>query len=190
MSEPQPDRSAAISAPKAGFSWPVALGGLLVVVPLLLVLGWGFRMDPHEMPSMLVEKPAPAFELKRYDTGEEIDLASLRGKPVLINFWATWCVSCRTEHPLLVQAERVYGDKVQFLGIAYQDRSEKIDRWLKQHGGSTFPTLVDVGNKVSTAYGVYAVPESFLIDSNGTIVFKKTGPLTPDDLRTQLARVQ
>ncbi len=170
-------------------SWKVLALGALFLVPLLVVLGWGFLMDPHEMPSPLVEKQAPGFDLARYDTSERIALADLAGKPVVLNFWATWCVSCRYEHPLLVQAEKIYGDRVQFVGIAYQDKSAEIEAWLEKHGGSTYPTVVDVGGKTSIAYGIYAVPETFFISSDGVIQYKQTGAIDGPTLKRELDRL-
>lgn len=176
--------------PKAGFDRRRAFiflgAGLLLIVPLLIVLAGGFTLDPHQMPSPLLGKEAPAFDLKRYDTDQAISLESLRGKPVVLNFWATWCVSCRYEHPLLVQAEKRYGDKIQFVGIAYQDKREEIERWLKRHGGSTYPTVVDIGGKTSIAYGIYAVPETFFIDADGIVQHKQVGALDGRGLRKQL----
>jgi cytochrome c biogenesis protein CcmG/thiol:disulfide interchange protein DsbE len=163
--------------------------GLAVLIPFLLILGAGFRMDPSEMPSPLLEKAAPGFDLARYDTGERIALSDLAGKPALVNFWATWCLTCRQEHPMLVQAERLYGDRIQFLGIAYQDRTEAIEAWLKAHGGSTYPTVVDMGGKTSIAYGIYAVPETFFITAGGVIQFKQTGALDGITLRRELERL-
>jgi cytochrome c biogenesis protein CcmG/thiol:disulfide interchange protein DsbE len=170
-------------------SWKVLAIGGAVLLPLLFVLGAGFFMDPHAMPSPLVEKAAPPFDLARYDTGERIAMADLSGKPVVLNFWATWCVTCRYEHPLMVQAERIYGDRVQFVGIAYQDRSDAIDAWLKKHGGSTYPTVVDVGGKTSIAYGIYAVPETFFITADGIIQYKRTGAIDGETLKRELDRL-
>ncbi len=170
-------------------SWKVLAVGGALLIPLLVVLGYGFFMDPHAMPSPLVEKEAPGFDLARYDTGERIALADLAGKPVVLNFWATWCMTCRYEHPLLVQAERLYGDRVQFVGIAYQDKFEEIDRWLKKHGGSTYPTVVDVGGKTSIAYGIYAVPETFFITAEGVIQYKQTGAIDGATLERELERL-
>ncbi len=171
---------------KKGVSWMVLGGGLGLLVPLLVVLGWGFLMDPHAMPSPLVEKQAPGFDLPRYDTGDQLSLSDFEGRPLVVNFWATWCLTCRYEHPLLVQAERSYKDRIAFVGIAYQDKSDVIDAWLKRHGGSTYPTLVDIGGKTSIAYGIYAVPETFFISADGVIQHKQTGALDAPTLRREL----
>lgn len=158
----------------------VLVAGLLVTIPLVVVLAVGFQHDPKRIDSPLIGKPAPAFRLPTVDGGT-VALADLRGKPVVVNFWATWCVPCRQEHPWLVQLSRRYQGRVDFLGVVYQDKPEAIAAWLQKYG-SGYPTLVDEGSRAAIAYGVYGVPETYVIDGAGTIVHKFTGPVDPDEL--------
>jgi cytochrome c biogenesis protein CcmG/thiol:disulfide interchange protein DsbE len=120
-------------------------------------------------------------------TGRTIDLATLRGKPVVINFWATWCGPCWEEHPVLVANARRLPD-VQFLGVVFQDQESKILDFLAQRGTS-YPTVVDDKGKTAIAYGVGGVPETFFVDADGKIVEKFTGPMTTDILVEHVRKV-
>jgi cytochrome c biogenesis protein CcmG/thiol:disulfide interchange protein DsbE len=150
--------------------------GLLLVMPLLYFLGRGFEFDPKEIKSPLIGKEAPVFSLPVLGSTETMALSSYRGKPVVVNFWATWCVPCKQEHGLLLQAAARYGENVQFIGIVYQDTEEKIKAWLGSQG-TAYPTLIDMGSRAAIAFGVYGVPETFFLDSQGIIVDKYAGPL-------------
>lgn len=160
--------------------------GAIVVVPLVAVLAVGFQHDPHSIASPLVGRPAPAFSLTTLE-GATLATEALQGKPVVVNFWATWCVPCVSEHPLMLQIARRYGDKVQFVGIVYQDEPAAISAWLDRHGAG-YPTLIDEGGRAAIAYGVYGVPETFVIDPSGVIAEKFTGPINPDSLVAILDR--
>jgi cytochrome c biogenesis protein CcmG/thiol:disulfide interchange protein DsbE len=163
----------------------VWFGGLLVVAPLVLVLALGFQNDPRQIDSPLVGRQAPDFVLAPYDGGAPVRLSEHRGKPAVINFWATWCVPCKTEHPVLVAlAQRLRGS-VDFYGVVYQDTPEKIAAWLGRMGGG-YPQLLDVGSKVAVAYGVYGVPETYVLDRNGVVTYKFTGPVDASSLLAQL----
>jgi cytochrome c biogenesis protein CcmG/thiol:disulfide interchange protein DsbE len=153
---------------------------MAVALPLLVVLAVSLRFDPREIPSPLIGTQAPVFELTALD-GETVDLDELRGQPVLINFWATWCQPCVVEHPVLVDGARRYQGRARFLGVIYQDEVEKIERFvaMRGHWGST---LVDPDSKVALAYGVYGAPETFILDRDGKIVEKVTGGLSPGHL--------
>jgi len=164
-------------------------GGLLLVLPMLVVLGMGFGFDPHKIDSPLVGLPAPVFELPALSDQQPVKLASLQGKPAVINFWATWCASCPMEHPGLVQASRYYGEQVQFVGIAYEDKRPALKAWLNRNGGDVYPTLVDVGGKTAIAYGVYGVPETYILDEAGTVTYKHVGPIPPQVLKAELDRL-
>lgn len=166
--------------------WPILITGLAVVV---LVFGFfwnSFGNDPNKIDSPLINGPAPAFELPRLSDGALVDRESLLGTPAVINFWATWCASCPMEHPLLVRAAREFEGKANFVGIAYNDKNAAISGWLKRHGGATYPTLVDISGKAAIAYGVYGVPETYVLDREGIVRFKHTGPIDPRALRQQL----
>lgn len=168
-------------------SWFILGGGLLVILPLLFILARGFSFNPRQINSPLIDQPAPSFELPRLtDSSRLVTVESLRGKPVVLNFWATWCVSCPREHPWLVRLARKFGDDVQFVGVAYEERNEAIQAWLDRNGGGAYPTLVDINGKAAIAFGVYGVPETYVIDAEGVIRHKHTGPIHVDRLVDQL----
>ena len=164
----------------------VLVAGLLVVVPLLAVLVLNIGRDPHAFNSPMIGRPAPAFTLKSTGDGTPVSLASLRGKPVVINFWATWCVPCYEEHAVLVAAAREAGDSVQFLGVVYEDEEERVGEFLARQG-SAYPSLMDADGKTAMSYGVYGVPETFFVDAQGRIAAKYTGPLHTAALAENLA---
>lgn len=162
----------------------VLVGGLAVTLPLTAVLALGFGQDPRDFASPLIGKAAPDFSLSTLD-GTAVRLADLEGKPAVLNFWATWCVPCRQEHAtLLAAAERADGE-VAFYGIVYQDEPATIRAWLDRHGNG-YPTLVDEGGRAAIAFGVYGVPETYLLDAEGLIRHKFVGPVEPGALRTAL----
>ena len=165
----------------------LSIGGLLTVL-LVTVLMAGLGRDPKHIDSPLVGKPAPEFTLKRAGTGEPIDLAAFRGKPVVLNFWATWCAPCWEEHPILNEASRAFGDRVQFLGVVFQDDEAKILAFLQQRGAA-YPTVIDDRGKTAIRYGVGGVPETFILDASGTIVAKHDGPISAEQLQSYLAEV-
>jgi len=158
----------------------------LAAVPVLLLLGYGFRTDPREIPSPLIGKPATPFSLKTFD-GEPISLEALRGRVVVVNFWASWCYpACYEEAPLLAQASDAYrGRDVTFVGIDIQDKEEAARKFLTQFN-FTFPNAPDPLGRVSVDYGVYGVPETFFIDRAGRIRWKHVGALTEDVLRQRI----
>lgn len=154
--------------------------GTAVALPLLVVLAVSLRFDPRDIPSPLIGTQAPVFELADLD-GNPVRLAEMRGMPVLINFWATWCQPCIVEHPVLVDGARRYRGRARFLGIIYQDEVEKIERFTAVRG-DWGTTLVDPDSKVALAYGVYGAPETFILDRDGKIVEKVTGAMSPGHL--------
>lgn len=164
----------------------VWFGGLAVTAPLVLVLALGFQNDPHAIDSPLVGRTAPDFVLSPYDGGAPVRLSEQRGVPAVVNFWATWCVPCKTEHRTLVAMARRLEGKVRFFGVVYQDEPAKIGAWLAA-AGNAYPQLLDVGSKAAIAYGVYGVPETYIVDATGTITYKFTGPVDAASLSAQLA---
>ncbi|MDP2311388.1 MAG: redoxin domain-containing protein [Pseudomonadota bacterium] len=161
-------------------------GGLALAAPLVLVLGLAFQNDPHQIDSPLVGKTAPDFTLSPIDGSAPVRLSEQRGMPTVVNFWATWCEPCKAEHRTLVAVARRMEGKARFFGVVYQDEVAKIDAWLDKMG-SAYPQLLDVGSKAAIAYGVYGVPETYIIDGNGVITYKFTGPVEAGALMQQLA---
>jgi cytochrome c biogenesis protein CcmG/thiol:disulfide interchange protein DsbE len=165
----------------------VLISGIVIAAALVVVLFVGLGKDPSIIDSPLIGKPAPNFALKAVGTGETIDVARLRGKPAIINFWATWCGPCYQEHPVLVQNARVLGKDVQFVGVVFNDTEQKIQAFLNERG-SSYPTLLDESGKTAIAYGVGGVPETFFLDRTGKIVAKYAGPLTTEELQANLVK--
>ncbi len=171
--------------PRRGRVNLVVLGlGLAIVLPLVALLASGFGSNPREVPSVLEGAAAPGFHLVTLE-GVEVSLDDLRGDPVVLNFWSTWCQPCRLEHPALQRAAQAWPD-VRFLGVIYNDDAEKSRRYLAQ-AGSAYPSLVDPGGRTAIAYGVAGVPETFVIAPDGTIAHKHVGPLSPAILQQYLA---
>jgi cytochrome c biogenesis protein CcmG, thiol:disulfide interchange protein DsbE len=162
--------------------------GAAIVVPFIILLSIGLKRDPRAIKSPLVGRPAPEFTLRDVTSGNTVDLAALRGKPVVVNFWATWCIPCYEEHQVLRMGAASSGSAVQFLGVIYDDEEARILQFLRQNG-SSYPTLMDDQGKTAIAYGVYGVPETFFIRPDGTIAAKHEGPLSPTSLSQYIAQI-
>ena len=181
------------------------------LVPLLLFFGlagflaFGLTLNPREVPSPLIDKPAPDFSLARLDQPEQtFSLKEMQGEVWLLNVWASWCVACREEHPVLVRMaqqklvpvvglnyKEVRGDgAINARGMALEaETSMAIERaraWLKDHGNPYVLSVLDIDGRVGIDFGVYGVPETFLIDREGRIRYKHIGPITPDALQNVL----
>jgi cytochrome c biogenesis protein CcmG/thiol:disulfide interchange protein DsbE len=169
-----------MSVPSRVLRWAIPLA----VVPVLVLLAYGFRTDPREIPSPLVGKPASAFALTTFD-GQPIALDPLRGRVVIVNFWASWCVpACYDEAPSLERAWQAFRNRgVVLIGVNIQDKEEPARRFLARFG-HTFPNAPDPAGRVSVDYGVYGVPETFFIDRKGRVRFKHVGAVT-DEILTQ-----
>jgi len=155
------------------------LAAFLVLVVFLAV---GLRLNPREVPSPLVGKPAPAFEVPQLAaTDKRFSPAEMKGKVWLLNVWASWCVACRVEHPLLV--ELASAGVVPIYGLNYKDKRDEALVWLGRHGNPYVASLVDAEGVVGIDFGVYGVPETFVIDKEGIIRMKHIGPVTPEVLR-------
>jgi len=176
------------------FLWPLI--GFVVLVVLLAV---GLKLDPSDVPSPLIGKPAPAFSLARVDAPEQsFSPQDMQGKVWLLNVWSTWCVSCRQEHPVLVEMAK--NKAIALVGLNYKEvrgdvdvdadkitpdaeralALERSNAWLKQHGNPYGLSVLDLDGRVGIDYGVYGVPETYVIDKTGVIRYKQTGPITPD----------
>ena len=161
--------------------------GLLIVAAIVAILFLGLGKDPQHIDSPLIGRPAPGFALKAVGSSESIDLSRYRGKPVVLNFWATWCRPCWDEHPVLTANAKTMGDQVQFLGVVFQDDETRIRSFLEQRGWA-YPTVVDQKGKTAIAYGVGGVPETYFLDKNGTIVAKFAGPMSTEDLQANIQK--
>lgn len=150
--------------------------GLLVVVPLLGLLLANLGRDPRRVDSPMIGKPAPPFSLKPVGGGEAVSLEALRGKTVVLNFWATWCGPCFEEHGEFQKAARTLGPEVKFFGVIYEDEEDRVRDFLKQQG-QAYPSLLDDSGKTAIAYGVYGVPETYFISPGGAISSKYAQPL-------------
>ena len=166
----------------------ILLGTVVTVGILLATLAVGFARDPSAVDSPLVGRPATAFRLTTL-AGQTFDLGSLRGRPVLLNFWASWCLPCRDEAPLLAAAASDHAaDGLQIVGVVYQDSAENALAFMARYG-QTYPGLIDPDGRTALDYGVFGIPETFFIDRQAVIVSKQTGPLDADSLRRQLAAI-
>ena len=161
------------------------LAPLALFAVLLGFLAVGLNLNPREVPSPLIGKPAPAFELTRLDDPAlKITRADLLGQVWILNVWASWCVACRQEHPLLVDfAKR---STVPLYGLNYKDKRNDGLAWLARFGNPYKASLFDIDGRVGIDFGVYGVPETFVIDKQGVIRFKQIGPVTPEVLRDQI----
>jgi cytochrome c biogenesis protein CcmG/thiol:disulfide interchange protein DsbE len=150
----------------------------LAAVPVLALLAYGFRLDPRDVKSPLLGRPAAPFTLTSFE-GAPMDLAGQRGKVVVLNFWASWChPACYEEAPVLEQGWRTYRDRgVVVLGVDIQDKDEAGRKFIRDFG-LTFPNAPDRTGKVSVDYGVYGVPETFFIDRQGAIRVKHVSAVT------------
>lgn len=178
------------------------LGAFAALVALLAI---GLNLDPRDVPSPLIGKPAPAFNLTVLATPDKtLGPKDMQGKVWLLNVWSTWCVSCRQEHPVLVEFSK--RANVPLLGLNYKEvrgdgefdmskmpapeekalALQRASQWLAQHGNPYTDTLMDIDGRVGIDYGVYGVPETYVIDKAGIIRMKQTGPINPDVLEKKI----
>lgn len=149
---------------------------------LLVLLAVGLTLDPREVPSPLIGKAAPAFELPTLaDPGMTLSNADFNDKVTLLNVWASWCSGCRKEHPVVRQLEGQPG--VSLYGLNYKDTRENASKWLRVFGNPYQANAFDLQGLVGIDYGVYGVPETFVIDRRGVIRYKQIGPLTEETLQ-------
>ncbi|WP_169566232.1 DsbE family thiol:disulfide interchange protein [Sneathiella limimaris] len=145
-----------------------------------------FYLDPSEIPSELIDKKAPEFSLTAVPGyGEDLSATDLRsGKVTLLNVFASWCVACLAEHPTLMELKRA--GKVEIFGLNYKDTPEAAAKWLKKHGNPYTRTGMDLKGRVGIDFGVYGVPETFIMGPDGTILDKIIGPITERDLQQKI----
>ena len=158
---------------------------LVVFVVLAIFLGRGLSLDPKEIPSPLINKAAPVFTLSQLEKPEQmIGSENLRGQVWILNVWASWCVACRDEHPVLVEFSK--SGVVPIYGLNYKDQREPALAWLQQFGNPYTASIFDEKGRVGIDFGVYGVPETFVIDKQGIIRYKKTGPVTPETIQSTI----
>ncbi|MBF0448040.1 MAG: DsbE family thiol:disulfide interchange protein [Magnetococcales bacterium] len=160
-------------------SWKIVL--LLCIVVILALFAGGLSNDPRDIPSPLVNKPATNFVAPALDGDGPISLEEHRGKWVLVNFWGSWCVSCVAEHPYLIKLAKTARSRDDFviIGVDFRDTIEGAQFFLRRHGDPGYRHAIDPKQKIAIGWGVYGAPESYLVDPDGTIVLKHTGPLYP-----------
>ena len=156
-----------------------------VLLVVFLVVGLKISDRKTELPSPLIDKPAPAFNLPVLgEPGRTMSKESFLGTPYLVNFWASWCVTCRVEHPVITDLAR--SGALRVIGFNFRDETADAQAWLAQFGNPYELTLVDMDGRISIDFGVYAAPESFLVDPSGVIVFKQLGAMTHQIIETEI----
>lgn len=162
------------------FIWPLVA---------FLVLSWflykGLGLNPREVPSPLIDKPAPAFSLPQLQQPDKnFSPADMKGKVWLFNLWASWCESCKQEHPVLVEISRQ--NLVPIVGLDYKDQRDAAQAWLARGGNPYMLNAFDADGRIGIDYGVTGVPETFVIDKQGIIRDKIIGLVTPENFQTRV----
>ena len=164
---------------RAVYLLPILLFALLAAYFAL-----GLRRDPSLLPSALLDKPAPAFDLPGLGGKPGLATSDLAGHVVLVNFFASWCAPCREEHPLLMRLANE--GKIVLYGVDYKDKSDDATRLLGQLGDPYSRIGVDSAGRTAIDFGVYGVPETYVVDRSGRIRYRQVGPITPDDYEQKL----
>lgn len=168
-------------------NWKRSLIGIGTAVPIILLLAFGLTLDPRQLPNALPGNVAPKFSLEVMDRGDTIDVGRHMGDVVVINFWASWCLECRTEHRDLSETAKAYAGKgVHFYGILYNDTPDNGREWITMMGGQSYPTLVDRASRTAIDYGLSGVPETVIVDGKGVVAFKKIGAITKAELSQRI----
>lgn len=158
---------------------------LLLFIVLVIFLGIGLNRDPREVPSPLINKPAPAFEVVQLaQPNKTFSPANMKGQVWILNVWASWCVACREEHPVLVELAK--SGQAPLIGLDYKDKREDALAMLQRQGDPYVLSAFDASGRVGIDYGVYGVPETYIIDQAGIIRFKHIGPVTMQILNEKM----
>jgi cytochrome c biogenesis protein CcmG, thiol:disulfide interchange protein DsbE len=161
-------------------NWRRSAIGLGISLPIVALLAYGMTVDPKRIDSPLPGKPAPDFALQIMDSAppDTARLSDHASDVVVLNFWASWCLECRVEHSDLSLVSTMYRDRgVQFYGVLYSDTEQNGRRWIQEMGGQAYPALIDDRSRTAIDYGLYGVPETFVIH-RGQVVHKQIGPIT------------
>jgi cytochrome c biogenesis protein CcmG, thiol:disulfide interchange protein DsbE len=158
---------------------------LLGLAVLTVALAVGLTLNPREVPSPLIGQPAPSLVLPVLGEERELPPEALQGQPTLVNYWASWCAPCLEEHPLFVRLARDYG--VRIIGVNYKDAPADATRWLRRHGDPYEAVVQDIDGATGLDWGVYGVPETYVVDADGIIRFKKVGPMDEKTWREKVA---
>ncbi|HEX6330701.1 MAG TPA: redoxin domain-containing protein [Actinomycetota bacterium] len=187
MSDELGEERGTAGAPNPYSRRAVALAVVLVpVLAFTLLLASGLGRDPSERPDPVAATPAPAFSLPKLGGGERITSASMRGQVVVVNFWASWCIPCRQEHPALLRAWERYRERgVVFVGVNFEDTEEAALAYAEEQGGD-WPLVTDPGSRTAIDFGVFGVPETFVVAPDGTIVAKEIGAVSYEWLITEI----
>ena len=154
---------------------------LLVFAGLVVLFVIGMQMDPRRVPSPLIGKPLPEFDLTQlHDQTRNLDNRKFLGEVVLINFWASWCVSCRYEHPILLEYAR--SGNASVYGMNYKDTREDALRWLSEYDNPYKLSAFDPQGRTGIDFGLYGVPETYVVDQQGIIRYKHIGPISQEDM--------
>lgn len=168
--------------------WLALLGALGVASVLTTIVALGYGRDPANQPSQLAGNPAPSFELVDLD-GRPMSLVELRGRPVVLNFWATWCPPCRDEMPLLDAAQDRYREQgLVIVGILFEDSADDARRFLSTYAIG-YPTLLDPGGRTAIDYGVFGLPETYFVDRGGTVRYRHIGAIDAATLDARIAEI-
>jgi len=156
---------------------------LMAFLVMVVFLGIGLKLDPHDVPSPLINKPAPVFTLPQLHAPQKtFSPADMKGKVWLLNVWASWCVSCRQEHVYLTEFAR--DGSINLMGLNYKDEPAAAMQWLERLGNPYKISISDIDGMAGLDWGVYGVPETFIIDKKGIVRHKQTGPVDPTILQT------
>ena len=156
---------------------------LMAFLVMVIFLGIGLKLDPHDVPSPLINKPAPVFTLPQlHEPQKTFSPADMKGKVWLLNVWASWCVSCRQEHVYLTEFAR--DSSMNLMGLNYKDEPAAAMQWLERLGNPYKISISDIDGMAGLDWGVYGVPETFIIDKKGIVRHKQTGPVDPTILQT------
>lgn len=160
-------------------------GFLLLVALFGFGIWWNTGHDQREVPSPLIDKPAPAYVLPKLDDpAQTVSKAAMLGHPYLLNVFASWCIACGEEHPVLMAEGRTLG--IPVVGYNYKDAPDDAKAWLAQHGNPYDLIVADREGRTAIDFGVYGAPESFLVDAKGVIRYKRIGPFTPEAIEREL----